>query len=190
MIKKGQRVWIKPEWCDSPEENEYEYVATSDEHGGRIDIVATKSKLKIPPVNTVKLNMLDLTKTHKLNESNDHQRQISTRKASPWYKDYVKEIPHYCAVTGLDQPKVTEEGGKVIWTFSDSYDKNAVDAHLKDMFFEAEVSGDSGGGGTNIASGENSGAVVLGVSDEPADKKKKKIITRKMSFSEWIKIGE
>jgi hypothetical protein len=48
---------------------------------------------------------------------------------------------------------------------------------------EAETAGDCGGSGENIASGQTSGAVVMGT--DKADKKKK-IFKRKMSFSEWV----
>ena len=50
---------------------------------------------------------------------------------------------------------------------------------------EAEISGDSSGSATNIASGENSGAVVRGAKND----EDKKIIKRKptkMTFIEWV----
>lgn len=38
MIKKGQQVWIRPEWAD-PGDNTLERYAAEDESGGRVLVV-------------------------------------------------------------------------------------------------------------------------------------------------------
>ena len=57
MIKKGDRVWLRPEWQD-PGEERYTYVAVSDEHDGRVDIQATNFEYRLPPINTVRVEWL------------------------------------------------------------------------------------------------------------------------------------
>ena len=58
MIKKGDTVVIKPEWCD-PGDESYHWIALEDEDGGRVRISATNTGLPIAPNYVVETNMLD-----------------------------------------------------------------------------------------------------------------------------------
>jgi hypothetical protein len=57
MIRKGDKITLKPEYRDGGET--FQYVAASDEEKGRVDIVAVDSALPHPPINTVRVDMLE-----------------------------------------------------------------------------------------------------------------------------------
>jgi hypothetical protein len=58
MIRKGDIVSIRPEWRDAGDEN-YAWVARSDEEKGRVDISALElSELPIWPMQTVRVDMI------------------------------------------------------------------------------------------------------------------------------------
>jgi len=57
MIRKGDRVWIKPHWQD-PGDDAIVFVATEDEDGGRVSIEAQLG-WPINPVQRVNVDMLD-----------------------------------------------------------------------------------------------------------------------------------
>lgn len=57
MITKGQSVTIRPEWQDKGDD-QYQWVAVSDEEKGRVDIRPLGTGLSIPPLYTVTVAML------------------------------------------------------------------------------------------------------------------------------------
>lgn len=60
MIKKGQQVWIKPEWQDAGDD-QFTWVAAEDEDGGRVLITAHIGMAINPSyrIETEKLNSTD-----------------------------------------------------------------------------------------------------------------------------------
>ena len=59
MIKKGDYLIIKPEWCDAGDEG-FTWVARSDEEKGRVDISAVElTHLPLWPVQTVRVDMVE-----------------------------------------------------------------------------------------------------------------------------------
>lgn len=58
MIKKGDRVFIKPEWQDAGDEN-FTWHAIEDEDGGRVKISPIDTGLNIHPVTVVLTAWLD-----------------------------------------------------------------------------------------------------------------------------------
>lgn len=58
MIKRGDTVHIKPEFCDPGDEGLH-WVAIEDEDGGRVKIQPTDSGLPLPPVYVVTVSMLE-----------------------------------------------------------------------------------------------------------------------------------
>lgn len=58
MIRKGQRVRIKPEWQDGGED-EYQWFATEDEGYGRVTIMAVRPGRSIFALETVRTSMLE-----------------------------------------------------------------------------------------------------------------------------------
>lgn len=57
MIRKGDPISFKPEWRDAGDT--FQYVATCDQHDDRVDVVALGTDLAFPPINTVKLYMIE-----------------------------------------------------------------------------------------------------------------------------------
>ena len=58
MIRKGQRVHIKPEWQDEGDD-EHPWIAVEDENGGRIKIAPIMPDgFAIQPVTLVEIRML------------------------------------------------------------------------------------------------------------------------------------
>jgi hypothetical protein len=57
-IRKGDRVRIRPEWQDEGDE-EFSWIATEDEDGGRVSISPLNSGLSIPPVQRVTTEMIE-----------------------------------------------------------------------------------------------------------------------------------
>ena len=58
MIHKGDRVQIRPEWQD-PGDDQFLWMATADEDGGRVSIMPTNTGLPIPPLYVVTTEMVD-----------------------------------------------------------------------------------------------------------------------------------
>ncbi len=56
-IRKGDRVFFKPEFSE-PTDEKYVYVACCDAEDGRVIIMATNTTLAFPPQNMVKTSML------------------------------------------------------------------------------------------------------------------------------------
>jgi hypothetical protein len=59
MIKKGDRIRIKPEWQD-PGDDKFIWVALEDEDGGRVRIAPINTGLTILPNQIVDANMVEL----------------------------------------------------------------------------------------------------------------------------------
>ena len=59
-IRRGDRVTIRPEWQDAGDAA-YQWVALSDVEKGRLDITPLGTGLAIPPVYTVRVDMLVTT---------------------------------------------------------------------------------------------------------------------------------
>lgn len=57
MIKKGDKVRIKPEWQDAGDES-FTWIALEDEDGGRVRISPVDIGLAIPPNQVVNVDML------------------------------------------------------------------------------------------------------------------------------------
>lgn len=57
MIKKGDTVWIKPEWQDKGDDT-MQWVAIEDEDGGRVRIEPQNTSLLYPPNQVVETSML------------------------------------------------------------------------------------------------------------------------------------
>ena len=57
MIRKGQRVYIKPEWQDEGDD-EHVWIAVEDEDGGRVKISPLMPDLAYPPTSVVETRML------------------------------------------------------------------------------------------------------------------------------------
>lgn len=57
MIKRGDKVEILPEFRDEGDE-EFDWIAASDEEKGRVDISPTNTGLAITPIQTVKVEWL------------------------------------------------------------------------------------------------------------------------------------
>ena len=57
MIRKGQKVHIKPEWQDAGD-GDFTWVALEDEDGGRVKISPLMPELPFPPVSVVETRML------------------------------------------------------------------------------------------------------------------------------------
>jgi len=53
MIKRGDIVEILPEYQDEGDDT-FQWIATSDEEKGRVDITPINTGLGFPPINTVK----------------------------------------------------------------------------------------------------------------------------------------
>lgn len=62
MIRKGQKVHIKPEWQDEDDE-QFTWIAVEDEDGGRVKIAPIMPNLALPPVTVVETRMLLVAKT-------------------------------------------------------------------------------------------------------------------------------
>ena len=58
MIRKGDRVRIRPEWRD-PGDDQFVWVATEDEDGGRVRISPANIGLAILPTQVVDTSMLE-----------------------------------------------------------------------------------------------------------------------------------
>ncbi len=58
MIRKGQRVWIRPEWQD-PGDDGYEWTAMEAEDGGRVLIQPLIPGMGILPCQVVNVAMLE-----------------------------------------------------------------------------------------------------------------------------------
>ena len=58
MIRKGDRVFIKPEWQD-PGDADFKWVALTNERDGRVDISPSDIGLVYPPIQTVLVSMLE-----------------------------------------------------------------------------------------------------------------------------------
>lgn len=58
MIRKGDKVTIKPEWRDQGDD-EFAWVAYDDEEKGRVTITPVNTGLSIPPLQTVSVEMLE-----------------------------------------------------------------------------------------------------------------------------------
>lgn len=56
--RKGDEVKLKPKFMDDGDEK-YRWVAVSDVEKGRLDITPEGTGLAIPPINTVRLDMLE-----------------------------------------------------------------------------------------------------------------------------------
>ena len=57
MIRKGQKVEIKPEWQD-PGDDQFTWIALEYEDSDRLKIMALMPELPIPPVQIVESRML------------------------------------------------------------------------------------------------------------------------------------
>jgi len=57
MIRKGQQVWIKPEYQD-PGDEDYVWTALEDENGGRVLIEAGVPGMRILPTQRLGTDML------------------------------------------------------------------------------------------------------------------------------------
>ena len=57
MIKKGDRVYIKPEWQDKGDEQN-EFVAMCDEYDGRVKIGYLNTLQNFTPIQLVTVDML------------------------------------------------------------------------------------------------------------------------------------
>jgi hypothetical protein len=59
-IKKGDKVKVKKEWLDAPEEADIVYdVKSNPNSNNRVDIVDPNSKLSIPGIESVKVEYLE-----------------------------------------------------------------------------------------------------------------------------------
>lgn len=58
MIKKGDTVYIKPEWQDKGDETLH-WIALEDEDGARVRIMAIDTGLAFPPNQVVEIKMLE-----------------------------------------------------------------------------------------------------------------------------------
>jgi hypothetical protein len=54
MIRKGQRIWIRPEWSDAGDDR-VEWRAVEDEDGGRVRIAAVGLGLFVDQTQVVKV---------------------------------------------------------------------------------------------------------------------------------------
>jgi hypothetical protein len=64
LIRKGDRITIRPEWRDAGDEC-FTWVARNDEEKGRVDISALEfSNMPIWPRQTVTINMIDAQEAH------------------------------------------------------------------------------------------------------------------------------
>ena len=57
-IRKNDPIKIKKEWQDAGDDT-FSWIAVSDEEKGRVDIQITDSHLNFPPIQTVKVTMLE-----------------------------------------------------------------------------------------------------------------------------------
>lgn len=57
MIRKGQKVHIKPEWQD-PGDDQFTWIAVEDEDGGRVKVMPLIPDLAHPPVTVVETRKL------------------------------------------------------------------------------------------------------------------------------------
>ena len=57
MIKKGDRIYIKPEWQDKGDEH-IEFVAMCDEYDGRVKIGYLNTLQNFTPIQLVTVDML------------------------------------------------------------------------------------------------------------------------------------
>ena len=57
-IRSGDAVRIRPEWQDAGDET-FMWIAVSDEEKGRLDIAPMGTGLAIPPVYTVRRDMIE-----------------------------------------------------------------------------------------------------------------------------------
>ena len=57
MIRKGQKVRIRPEWQDAGDD-QFTWVALEDEDGGRVKVMPLIPDLTYPPVTVVETRML------------------------------------------------------------------------------------------------------------------------------------
>jgi hypothetical protein len=59
MIKKGDRIRIKPQWQD-PGDDKFIWVALEDEDGGRVRIAPINTGLTFPPNQVVETSMVEV----------------------------------------------------------------------------------------------------------------------------------
>lgn len=59
-VKKGDQVFLKPEWQDSGDEK-FHWFAVEDEDGGRVKISPAGTGLALAPVSVVQAEMLRAT---------------------------------------------------------------------------------------------------------------------------------
>ena len=59
MLKKGQKVKIKPEWQDKGDDK-LTWVTLDDEEKGRVKIGAINTGMRFPPSQVVNVDMLEL----------------------------------------------------------------------------------------------------------------------------------
>jgi len=57
MIRKGDQVWILPEWQDVGDDS-YTWIAVTDEEGGRVEIMPSNFEFAFAPVHDVLTTML------------------------------------------------------------------------------------------------------------------------------------
>lgn len=58
MIRKGDRVTIRPQWRDPGDETRV-FIAMEDESGGRVEIIDASSSMTIKPTQIVETRMLE-----------------------------------------------------------------------------------------------------------------------------------
>lgn len=58
MIKEGDWLRIKPEWQDQGD-HKYHWIACSDEHDGRLEIMPMGTNLRFPPRQVVRTEMVE-----------------------------------------------------------------------------------------------------------------------------------